>query len=232
MNKLSKIKGKIADKKINALGVLVFLIFLSIAPVQAKTIIIDSCPSGASVYSGGITAQYKLGVTPLSITAPTKLTALMFNKQYYGWQQGYMAPTSPDYYAQPLYYWGGEPDNTMPANTMTPCDRYTNPYSTPAPTPTPYKAPAPTSTPYKAPAPTPIPTLAPKSGSAIIDSTPSGADVYLRTLSGEIKIGVTPFVYTLPSQLKVIVFKKAGYLDRITYINSLAKSPFVVSLSK
>ena len=234
---ISRIKGKlIAD--INILGILVFLIFLSIAPVQARTVTIDSCPSGATVYLGGLTAPYVIGKTPFTYTVPSVQTGISFKKDYYGWQRGYVGPLTPDYSSTPLYYWGGEPGNPQAPNTMNYCSQvnpYTKapaptptPYKAPAPTPTPYKAPVPTSTPYKAPAPTPIPTIVPKSGSVTINSVPSGAYVYLRTLSGDVQIGVTPFVYTLPSKQTVIIFKKSGYRDTIGYISPSTISPFVV----
>jgi hypothetical protein len=90
----------------------------------------------------------------------------------------YVGPNSPDYLSQPLYYWGGEPANSSPPYVMNYCSQV-NPYT---------KASAPTSV--------------PKSGSVTIDSIPSGADVYSATISGYMKLGVTPFVYTLPSTQK------------------------------
>jgi len=220
MNKLSKIKGKIADKKINALGVLVFLIFLSIAPVQAGSVIIDSCPSGATVYLGSTTGWKIIGVTPFSYLAPAVQTGLTFKKQYYGTMYSYVGPNTISGAKTPLYYWGGEPGNTNPVGW--------NFCTTPTQTPTQYKAPAPTPTPY---VPTPTQTPTQISGSATINSVPSGADVYLATNSGPVKLGVTPFVYTLPSTQRVISFKKSGYKDRIAYISPSTKSPFVVYMS-
>ena len=199
------------------IGILMFSIFLSIAPVQARTVIVDSCPSGADVYMGGISAPYYIGTTPFSYVAPSVQTGIMFHKNYYGWQQGYVGPNSPDHIYKPLYYWGGEPGNTMAPYQYVFC-------SAPDPTPTPYKAPDPTPTPYIAPDPTSVP----KSGSVTIDSIPSGADVYM----GTTKIGVTPFVYTLPSTQNAIIFKKSGYADKRAYISPSTNSPFVVSLSK
>lgn len=227
MSNSSKYKGKIiSNKKLNISGVLViFIILLSIAPVQAQSVIVDSSPHGATVYLGSTSGYKILGITPFVYEAPSQQTGLTFKKQYYGTNYGYVGPNSPDKIVVSLYYWGGDPNQpgvpsgwVFPSQTPTP--------TTPSTTPTP-RVPAPTPTPAA-----PVPASAPKSGSATIDSNPSGADVYLRTFSGDVKIGVTPFVYTLPSEQTVLLFKKSGYLNRIGYISPSTISPFIVTMLK
>ncbi len=222
MSNSSKYKGKIiSNKKINISGVLViFIILLSIAPVQASSVIVDSSPHGATVYLGSTTGYKILGITPFVYEAPSHQIGLTFKKQYYGTNYGYVGPNSPDKIVVSLYYWGGDP------NQPGVSPGWVFPSPTPAPT-----APAPTPTPT-ALAPTPVPTSSPKSGSATIDSNPSGADVYLRTFNGDVKIGVTPFVYTLPGQQTALQFKKSGYLNRIGYISPSTISPFIVTMLK
>lgn len=226
MSNSSKYKGKIISyKKINISGVLVIFILLSmaIAPVQARSVIVDSSPDGATVYLGSTTGYKIVGITPFVYEAPSQQTGLTFKKQYYGTNYGYVGPNSPDKIVVSLYYWGGDPNQPgVPPGWVFP---------SPTPTPT-APAPTPRPTPNPAPAPTPVPTPvpAPKSDSATIDSIPSGADVYLRTFSGDVKIGITPFVYTLPSQQTVLLFKKSGYLNRIGYISPSTISPFTVTL--
>lgn len=220
MSNSSKYKRKIiSNKKINMSGVLVIFILLSIAPVQASSVIVDSSPHGATVYLGSTSGYKILGITPFVYEAPSQQTGLTFKKQYYGTNYGYVGPNSPDKIVVPLYYWGGDPNQPgVPPGWVFP---------SPTPTPTPSPTPTPT-----VPAPTPGPTSAPESGSATIDSIPSGADVYLRTSSGDVKIGVTPFVYTLPSEQTVLLFKKSGYLNRIGYISPSTISPFIVTMLK
>lgn len=202
MNKLSKIKGKIAGKEINALGVLVFLIFLSIAPVQAMSATIDSIPSGANVYLVSTRGYELIGVTPFVYELPSQQTVIVYKKSGYADRIGYISPTTTNPYKLSLYYLG-----------------YTA------------STPKPTSTPYQAPAPTPIPTSEPKYGSVTIDTIPSGANVYLGTVRGPKLIGVTPFVYTLPSQQTGYFFKKSCYGDRYGYLSPTTTSPYKLSLT-
>ncbi len=230
MSNSSKYKGKIiSNKKINISGVLVIFILLTIAPVQANSVVVDSSPQGATVYLGSTTGYKILGITPFVYEAPSQQTGLTFKKQYYGTNYGYVGPNSPDKIVVSLYYWGGDPNQPgVPSGWVFPSPTTSDIDPVPAPTPTP----APTQTPSTNPAPTPVPAPAPKSGSATIDSIPSGADVYLRTFNGDVKIGVTPFVYTLPGQQTVLLFKKSGYLNRIGYISPSTISPFTVTMSQ
>jgi hypothetical protein len=230
MSNSSKYKGKIfSGKKMSLLGVLLISL-LVIAPVQAHSVIVDSSPSGATVYLGSTTGYKILGITPFVYEAPSQQTGLTFKKQYYGTNYGYVSPNSPDKIVVSLYYWGGDPNQPGVSPGWVFPSPTPEPAPTPAPTPTPEPAPTPTPEPAPTPAPSPEPAPTPNSGSATIDSIPSGADVYLRTFSGDVKIGVTPFVYSLPSQQTVLLVKKSGYLNRIGYISPSTRSPFVVPM--
>ncbi len=217
MNKINRGKRKIiTSKKINMLGVLAIFIFLSIVSVQARQVIVDSAPQGATVYLGSTIGYQIIGVTPFVYGTPNQQTGLTFKKQYYGTNYGYVGPNSPDRVVVSLYYWGNDPGQPgVPPGWVFPSQ-------TPTPSATPTPAPTPSAT--------PTPTPESKPGSATINSIPSGADVYIRSGSGDIKVGVTPFVYPLPAQQTVLLFKKSGYLGRIAYISPSTVSPFVVPM--
>ena len=235
MNKKNKIKGKIiADTKIKIVGILVFFIFLSIAPVQAMSATIDSIPSGANVYVASTSGYKLIGVTPFVYALPSQQTAITYKKSGYADRIGYIGPTTTSPYKLSLNYLGSTVSTPKPTPTPYKAPAPTpTPYKAPVPTSTPYKAPVPTSTPYKAPAPTPVPTSAPKYGSVKIDTIPSGANVYLGTVSGPKLIGVTPFVYKLPSQQTGYFFKKSCYGDRYGYLSPSTPTtvPYVLTLT-
>jgi hypothetical protein len=247
------------NKKINILlrilGIsILFLNIGSILGSAASSNLYIYSGSGAhiyidNVYKGDSKQGFFATTLPALTTHTLKVTLEGYNTytEMFKMQSGYMILAAP--LIPTSWGWGTNPRPTpapistpipsyTPKPTSTPIPYYTpKPTSTPIPsytpkptsTPIPYYTPKPTSTPipYYTPKPTstPAPTLSEKY--IEINSEPTGAKVYF----GTTLMGTTPFTYKVLYAEK-ITFKLPGYMDKVTYIEPLTRSPFKVYLTK
>jgi hypothetical protein len=223
------------NKKINILlrilGIsILFLNIGSILGSAASSNLYIYSGSGAhiyidNVYKGDSKQGFFATTLPALTTHTLKVTLEGYNTytEMFKMQSGYMILAAP--LIPTSWGWGTNPRPT-PAPISTPIPSYT---PKPTSTPIPYYTPKPTSTPipYYTPKPTstPAPTLSEKY--IEINSEPTGAKVYF----GTTLMGTTPFTYKVLYAEK-ITFKLPGYMDKVTYIEPLTRSPFKVYLTK